>query len=186
VLYPGVAVGARCIVHAGAVVGSDGFGFEPTATGWSKVPQCGTVVIEDDVELGANCTVDRARFGATRIRRGAKLDNLVHLGHNVDVGEGALIIAQVGISGSTRVGPRAIIAGQVGVAGHVEIGPGARVGAQAGVTKSLPGDQDYWGTPAAPKTDVLRIQASQRKLPLALKTLAALERRVAKLEEEGR
>src|SRR5690349_19567337 len=123
VCYPGIRVGARCIVHAGAVLGADGYGFEPSpdpAEGWKKIPQCGTVVVEDDVEIGANATVDRGRFGATRIERGAKIDNLVHIAHNVVIGAGALIVAQVGIAGSTRVGPRAILAGKAGINGHIE------------------------------------------------------------------
>jgi UDP-3-O-[3-hydroxymyristoyl] glucosamine N-acyltransferase len=181
-----VTVGARCIVHAGTVIGSDGFGFDPTPAGWSKVPQCGTVVVEDDVEIGANCTIDRGRFGATRIGRGSKLDNLVHVAHNVEIGEAVLLVAQVGISGSTRVGDRAILGGKVGVAGHVEIGPGARIGAAGNATKDLPGGQDYWGTPAAPKAVVMRIEAAQRRLPELLKTVRALEQRVAKLEEDDR
>jgi len=185
VLSPGVSVGARCILHAGCVVGSDGFGFDPGPTGWVKVPQCGTVVVEDDVEIGANTTIDRARFGATRIRRGAKLDNLVHVAHNVEVGEGALLIAQVGISGSTRVGARAILAGKVGVVGHVEIGPGARIGGLSVVTKDLPGDADYLGNPARPKAETLRLLAAEQRLPELLKTVRALQERVAKLESDS-
>jgi UDP-3-O-[3-hydroxymyristoyl] glucosamine N-acyltransferase len=184
VIYPGVRIGARCILHAGCVIGADGFGFDPGPAGWIKVPQCGTVVVEDDVEIGANTTIDRARFGATRIGRGAKIDNLVQIGHNVDVGEGALLIAQVGISGSTRVGARAILAGQAGAVGHLEIGAGARIGGGAAVTKSLPGNADYAGSPARPKAEVMRIMAAERKLPELLKTVRALTERVAKLESD--
>lgn len=183
VLSPGVQVGAHCVIHAGAVIGSDGFGFDPGPAGWIKVPQCGTVVVEDDVEIGANTTIDRARFGATRIGRGAKLDNLVHVAHNVEIGEGALLIAQVGISGSTRIGARAILAGQVGSVGHVEIGPGARVGGRSVVTKDLPGGADYLGDPARPKAQTLRLQAAQQRLPELVKTIRVLQERVARLEE---
>ena len=149
VCYPAVRIGERCIVHAGAVLGADGFGFEPVRDPdrpWRKIPQCGTVVVEDDVEIGANATIDRARFGATRIGRGAKIDNLVHIAHNVVIGRGALIIAQVGIAGSTRVGDRAILAGQAGINGHIEIGAGARIAAQAGVFGDVPPGADYLGS----------------------------------------
>src|SRR5262249_7111068 len=127
VLCDGVSLGARCIVHAGTVIGADGFGFDPVLgphgiERWDKVPQGGTVAIEDDVEIGANCTIDRGRFAATRIGRGSKLDNLVHVGHNVQVGEHVLLIAQVGIAGSTTIGRGAVIAGQAGVGPQLEIG----------------------------------------------------------------
>jgi UDP-3-O-[3-hydroxymyristoyl] glucosamine N-acyltransferase len=183
VLYPGVTIGARCLVHAGSVIGSDGFGFEPTAAGWEKIPQCGTVVVEDDVEIGANCAIDRARFGTTRIGAGAKLDNLVHVAHNVDVGDGALLIAQVGVAGSTKIGARAILAGQVGVIGHVTIGPAARIAAQSGVSRDLEGGQDYFGSPARPQAEMLRSLALQRKLPDMLRRIQELEARLAALEQ---
>jgi acetyltransferase-like isoleucine patch superfamily enzyme len=139
----------RCLVHPGTVIGSDGFGFEPTAEGWEKVPQCGTVVIGDDVEIGANCAIDRGRFEATRIGNGVKIDNLVHIAHNVVVEDGALLIAQVGVAGSARIGARAILAGQVGVAGHLTIGAGARLAPQSGVAKDVPPGEDQFGSPVA-------------------------------------
>lgn len=185
VLYPGVSVGARCIVHAGAVIGSDGYGFEPSASGWSKIPQYGTVIVGDDVEIGANTTIDRARFGATRIGRGAKLDNLVHIAHNVIVGEAALIIAQTGIAGSSRVGPRVILGGQVGVNGHVEIGAGARVAAQSGVFGDVPAGAEYLGFPARDRKDALRQLAAAQKLPELLERLKRLERRLGAVEKES-
>lgn len=191
VLYDGVALGERCVVHAGAVIGSDGFGFEPTAEGWDKIPQCGTVVVEDDVEIGANTTIDRGRFGATRIGRGAKIDNLVHVAHNVVIGEGALLIAQVGIAGSSTIGKRAILAGQVGVTGHVRVGDGARISAQSGISKDITGGSDYFGSPVRPQMDAMRILAVTGKLPEMARRLRELERRVAELsaarptEEEG-
>lgn len=185
VLYSRVEVGADCIIHAGTVLGSDGFGFEPTAAGWRKIPQCGTVVVGDRVEIGAGCTIDRARFGATTIGAGVKIDNLVHIAHNVRVGDDALLIAQVGVSGSVRIGERAILAGQVGVSGHLRIGEGARVGAQAGVIGDLAPGVDYWGYPARPRIQALREMAYPKRVPRIEARLEALERRLAAIEEVG-
>jgi UDP-3-O-[3-hydroxymyristoyl] glucosamine N-acyltransferase len=182
VLYPRVRVGARCRLHGGTVIGSDGFGFDPTAEGWSKIPQHGTVVIEDEVEIGANCAVDRARFGATRIGRGAKLDNLVHIAHNVVVEAGALLIAQVGIAGSSRIGRGAVLAGQVGIAGHVTIGERARIGAQSGLSHDIPSGAEYFGSPARPRAEALRAWAASAKLPELVTRVRELERRLAALE----
>lgn len=150
VLYDGVELGQRCLIHAGTVIGSDGFGFEPTQEGWEKVPQYGTVVVGDDVEMGSNCAIDRGRFDATRIGNGVKLDNLVHVAHNVIVEEGALLVAQVGVAGSCRIGARAILAGQAGIAGHMQIGPGARIAAQSGPTTHA-FVQARAGTPLLPR-----------------------------------
>jgi len=183
VLYDGIEIGRRCVIHAGTVIGSDGFGFEPTRDGWEKVPQCGTVVIGDDVEIGANCTIDRGRFEATRIGNGVKLDNLVHLAHNVVVEDGALIIAQVGVAGSTRIGARAVVAGQAGIAGHLVIGAGARIAAQAGVGKDVPAGEDQFGTPSREKGEAFRLHALYGKLPELYKRLRELERRLD--EREG-
>lgn len=185
VCYPDVRIGEGCILHAGTVIGSDGYGFEPTAdpaSPWKKIPQCGTVVVEDDVEIGANVTIDRGRFGATRIGRGAKIDNLVHIAHNVVIGEGALIIAQVGIAGSTRIGARAILAGQAGINGHIEIGAGARIAAQAGVFGDVPPGADYLGWPARPRGEALRQYALVQRLPEMQQRLKMLEKRLAELE----
>ena len=186
VLYPRMQLGKDCIVHAGAVIGSDGFGYEPTPEGWSKIPQCGIVVIEDNVEIGAGCTIDRARFGATTIGRGVKLDNLVHVAHNVQVGAASLLVAQVGISGSTRVGKRVILAGQVGVGGHLEIGDGAKVGGQGGVTRSVPPGVEYTGTPARPVRQVMRELVNAKRVPQLQERIEELEQRLRRLEEEGR
>jgi UDP-3-O-[3-hydroxymyristoyl] glucosamine N-acyltransferase len=185
VCYPGIRIGDRCILHAGAVIGADGYGFEPSSdptTPWTKIPQCGTVVVEDDVEIGANVTIDRGRFGATHIGRGAKIDNLVHIAHNVVIGAGALIIAQVGIAGSTRVGARAILAGQAGINGHIEIGAGARIAAQAGVFGDVPPGADYLGWPARPRAEALRRYAHVERLPQMQERLKDLERRLKELE----
>jgi UDP-3-O-[3-hydroxymyristoyl] glucosamine N-acyltransferase len=182
VLYERVSIGARGLVHAGVVIGSDGFGFEPTATGWAKIPQVGTVEIGDDVEIGANCAIDRGRFGPTRIGHGVKMDNLVHVAHNVVVEDGALLIAQVGIAGSSRVGRRAIVAGQAGIGGHVTIGPGARVGAQSGVANDVPAGADYFGTPARPRFEALRSVALVARLPELQRELRELAGRIAELE----
>ncbi|MCB9915785.1 MAG: UDP-3-O-(3-hydroxymyristoyl)glucosamine N-acyltransferase [Planctomycetes bacterium] len=185
VLYAGVRVGADCVIHAGAVLGSDGFGFEPTRSGWEKIPQCGVVVVEDEVEVGANCTVDRARFGATVLRRGVKLDNLVQVGHNVEVGPASLLCAQVGIAGSTRLGERVVLGGQVGVGGHLEVAAGTQVGGQGGVTGSTEPGAQLTGTPARPVREVLSDVARVRRLPRLREELRALEARLAALEAEG-
>ncbi len=183
VLYAKVSVGSRCIVHSGTVIGGDGYGFEPGTAGWVKVPQCGTVVVEDDVEIGSGCTIDRGRFGPTRLGRGTKLDNQVHLGHNVEIGERNLIVAQVAVAGSARTGEGVVIGGQTGVAGHVEIGSGARVAGQSGVYGDLEGGRDYQGSPAQPQKDELRRKAGSRKVPALLARVRELEKRLSDLEE---
>ena len=183
-LYDRVQVGARCILHAGTVIGSDGYGFEPSSAGWEKVPQCGTVVVEDDVELGANVAIDRARFGATRIGRGVKVDNLVHIAHNVVVGQHALLVAQVGIAGSATIGPWAILGGKVGIAGHIDIGPQARVGAASAVFTDVPGGIDFIGNPARERMETLRVQAGSRRIPKVLEELRALRARMEELESK--
>lgn len=188
-LYPHVTVrervriGDRVIVHNGTVIGSDGFGYTVDEKGArQKIPQIGTVVIGDDVEIGANVTIDRARFGRTRIGRGVKIDNLVQVAHNVVIGDDAVIVAQVGIAGSAEVGAKAIMAGQSGVAGHLVIGEGAIVGAQAGVTKDVPPKTFVSGYPAAPHAKATRLQAHVAHLPDLKKKVDELERRLQKLE----
>jgi len=180
-LYDGVQVGKRVILHAGCVVGSDGFGFAPSPQGFRKIPQVGIVVIEDDVEIGANTTIDRAALGVTRIGRGTKLDNLIQVGHNVVIGRDTVIAAQAGISGSSRIGSRVMIGGQAGFAGHLEVGDGVMIGAQAGVAGSLSAaDSPGWsGTPAMPHKTWLRMVTLLPKLP-------ELFRRVKRLEEGKR
>ena len=148
-VYAHSQIGAYCILHAGVVVGSDGFGFEPDAQGVNqKIPQIGNVIIEDDVEVGANTTIDRAMMGSTIVRKNAKIDNLVQIAHNVEVGESTFLCAQVGIAGSTKVGAHCILAGQVGVAGHIEIADHCVFGAQTGVPNSIRKPGTYMGYPA--------------------------------------
>jgi UDP-3-O-[3-hydroxymyristoyl] glucosamine N-acyltransferase len=191
VLHPRVTVGdgcvlgARVVVHAGTVIGSDGFGFVRDGDLYRKLPQIGNVVVEDDVEIGANVTIDRAAMGSTRIGRGSKIDNLVQIAHNVQIGEHCIIVAQVGISGSTQVGDNAVIAGQVGIVGHIEIGAGAQIGAKSGVSKSVkPGDRVF-GYPALPVGQAKRIEASLRHLPELIQSVRALRRRVDEIDGGG-
>lgn len=178
-----VAIGRRVIIHSGTVLGADGFGFETVGGVHHKIPQRGTVVIEDDVEIGANCAIDRARFGVTCIGRGTKLDNLVHIAHNVTVGDHALLVAQVGISGSTTLGHHVTLAGQVGVVGHVTIGDGAAAGAQSGVTKSIPAGESWWGFPARRMDDAKQAYACVYLLPKLFKRVDALVKQVEALEQ---
>ena len=186
-IYPNVTIlercrlGRNCIVHSGTVIGADGFGFIPTPAGNEKIPQLGTVVIEDEVEIGANCTIDRGALGETRVGRGVKIDNLVHLAHNVAVGEHSLLVAQVGVSGSTKLGQRVILAGQVGVVGHLELGDGVRVGAKSGVAHSVPAGQDVSGIPAFPQRQWLQSMAILPKLSDLYRRLKRLEQLVAEL-----
>ena len=182
-VYPQTIIGKRVILHSGVVVGSDGFRYEKEGRKNVKIPQVGIVEIEDDVEIGANTTVDRATLSKTIIRRGVKIDNLVQVAHNVAIGEDSIIVAQVGISGSTRIGNNVILAGQVGVVGHVEIGDNVMVGAQAGVTHDLPANQGYVGSPALPHREFLRAITTFPKLPEMRKTLLDLEKRIKKMEE---
>ncbi|MCY2958732.1 MAG: UDP-3-O-(3-hydroxymyristoyl)glucosamine N-acyltransferase [Planctomycetota bacterium] len=182
VVYGRVTIGARGLIHGGTVLGSDGFGFEPTKTGWAKIPQVGSVEVGDDVEMGANCAVDRGRFGPTHIGNGVKLDNLVHVAHNVYVDDGALLIAQVGIAGSTRIGKRAILAGQAGIAGHANIGDGARIGAQSGVAGIVPAGEDYFGSPARPRSEAIRSSMIVAKLPELKARIHDMSKRIAALE----
>ncbi|MCI0369934.1 MAG: UDP-3-O-(3-hydroxymyristoyl)glucosamine N-acyltransferase [candidate division NC10 bacterium] len=179
VIREGVMVGDRVVIHSGTVVGSDGFGYARDAQGGShKVPQVGRVMIEDDVELGANVTVDRATLGATRIGRGTKVDNLVQIAHNVVIGEGSIIVAQVGIAGSTEVGRHVTIAGQAGLVGHLKIGDRTVIGSQAGVGEDLPAGAIVLGSPAVPHMTAKRIFTAWTKLPDLLRRIRKLEQRL--------
>jgi UDP-3-O-[3-hydroxymyristoyl] glucosamine N-acyltransferase len=182
-IYDGVTIGQRVIIHGGTVIGADGYGFVPGPDGHhQKIPQVGGVRVEDQVEIGANVCIDRATLGETLIRRGTKIDNLVHIAHNVEVGEDNLLLAQVGISGSCQLGTRVTLAGQVGLSDHVHIGDDATVIAQTGVAKDVEPRAIVTGTPAMPHTRWRRVQVASPRLPELLRTVAALERRIAALE----
>jgi UDP-3-O-[3-hydroxymyristoyl] glucosamine N-acyltransferase len=172
------------IVHANSVVGSDGFGYARDGSRHHKIPQTGIVVLEDDVEIGAGVTIDRATLGETIIRRGTKVDNIVQIAHNVEIGEDSIIVAQVGISGSTKIGKGVTLAGQVGIAGHIEVGDGITVGAKAGVIGNLLEKGVFTGMPAIPHAQWLRVQGSLTKLPEMRKRLLKLERRLEEMESE--
>lgn len=184
ILYSGVKVyyncviGKNCILHAGVVVGSDGFGFEPDTRGVNqKLPQIGNVIIEDDVEIGANTTVDRAMMGSTIIRRNAKLDNLVQVAHNVEIGESTFMCAQVGVAGSTKVGGHCILAGQVGVAGHINIADNCIFGAQSGIANNVKKSGMYQGSPAIDAMNWRRSSVGFKQLPELIKKIQELEKR---------
>ncbi len=183
-VYHRCAIGRNVIVHAGTVIGSDGFGFAPQPDGtYKKVPQMGNVVLEDDVEVGSNTTIDRATIGSTIIRAGAKIDNLVQIAHNVEVGPHTVIAAQTGISGSTKLGQGVMIGGQVGIVGHIKIGDGARINAQSGVSKSIEPGKAVTGSPAFDYTAALRSQAAARRLPELEKKVKELEALLNQLRE---
>jgi UDP-3-O-[3-hydroxymyristoyl] glucosamine N-acyltransferase len=191
IIHPGVKIYKDCVIgnhvtiHAGTVIGSDGFGFAPQADGsFKKVPQIGNVVIEDDVEIGANTTIDRATIGSTIIKSGAKLDNLIQIAHNVEVGNSTVIAAQAGVSGSTKIGKGAMIGGQAGIVGHLQIGDGAKINAQSGVSKSIEAGKAVTGSPAHDYTAALRSQALSRNLPELEKRVKELEALVKQLMKE--
>jgi len=177
-----VQIGKRVIIHPGAVIGSDGFGYVTINGKHRKVPHIGTVVIEDDVEIGANTTVDRGVCGATRIGRGTKIDNLVQVGHNVEIGEDCLVVAMAGLAGSAIVGDRVTIAGQAGVAGHLTVGDDSVIAARGLVARDLPPKSFVSGFPARPHRENMRVIAATQKLPEALESLSELSRRVSDLE----
>lgn len=183
-IYHDCELGNRVIVHSGAVIGADGFGFAPNGEQYDKIPQTGNVVIEDDVEIGANTCVDRSTMGSTYIRRGVKLDNLVQIAHNTDIGENTVMSAQVGIAGSTKVGQWCMFGGQVGIAGHINIGNRVMLGAQSGVPGSLKDNQTLIGTPPMPQTPFFKSQAIFRKLPDIYKQLTALQKEVDELKQK--
>lgn len=188
IIHPGVKIyhdciiGKNVVIHAGTIIGGDGFGFAPQAGGsFKKIPQIGNVIIEDYVEIGSNTTIDRATIGSTLIKAGAKLDNLLQIGHNAEVGNNTIIAAQSGISGSTKIGNNVMIGGQAGVVGHITIGDGARINAQSGVSKSLEAGKTVTGSPAFEFTAALRSQATSRKLPELEKRIKELENQIASL-----
>ena len=177
-IYAGVRIGRRVIIHAGSVIGSDGFGYVLDDGAHCKVPQVGHVIIGDDVEIGANVTIDRGALGATVIGRGTKIDNLVQIGHNVVIGEHSLLVSQVGVAGSTKLGNHVTLAGQVGVAGHLTIGDHATVAAQAGVMNHIPDGEKWLGSPAQPDRQTKRQWIALQKLPELLRRVDELEKRL--------
>ena len=177
-----ISIGSRVIIHSGAVIGSDGFGFITIKEAHHKIPQVGTVEINDDVEIGANVTIDRARFGKTVIGRGTKIDNLVQIAHNVTIGENVLIVAQVGVAGSVIVGNNVTLGGQAGLVGHITIGDNAIVTGQSGVAKSVPAGMMVSGYPARPFMTTQRVNASLQNLPKLFNLVRDLKKRIEELE----
>jgi UDP-3-O-[3-hydroxymyristoyl] glucosamine N-acyltransferase len=200
VLYPGVAVYAGCkigdrvILHAGAVIGADGFGYAQQRNGGDpgqpvvhrKIPQLGIVIIEDDVEIGANSTIDRATMDETRICRGTKIDNLVMVAHNCRVGEHSILVAQAGISGSTTLGRYVTVAGQAGLVGHIKVGDRVTIGAQAGVTNDVPAGKSVLGSPAIDAAEAKRVLMTMTQLPKLRRRLAEIEKRLERIEGKGK
>ena len=184
-IYEGCSVGNRCIIHAGAVIGADGFGFAPNAAGgFDKIPQLGNVIIEDDVEIGANTCIDRAKTDSTIIRSGVKLDNLIQIGHNVEIGANTVMSAQVGIAGTSKVGANCFVAGQVGVADHVTIGNRVQIGSKSGIDKNVADGEIRFGYPALPGLQYHRSFAVFRQLPDMAQKMRELEKRLTKVEEK--
>jgi UDP-3-O-[3-hydroxymyristoyl] glucosamine N-acyltransferase len=184
-IYAGTIIGNNCTIHANAVIGSDGFGFAPTENGeYKKIPQTGNVVIEDFVEIGSNTTIDRATIGSTIIRKGVKIDNLVQIAHNVEIGENSVIASQTGIAGSSKIGKRVMFGGQVGISGHINIADGTILGAKAGVAGSIKTpDQIYSGYPAVPINIFRRSYVVNKNLPELQKTINELIKKVGELEQ---
>lgn len=182
-IYSSVQIGKDVIIHAGAVIGSDGFGYAPSPSGHVKIPQKGIVVIEDQVEIGANTTIDRATFGETRIGFDTKIDNLVQIGHNVQIGPHCILVAQVGIAGSAKIGAGVMIGGQAGIAGHIELGDGARVAAQSGVVKAVHPKETVSGSPAMSHRLWLRVSGILKKLPAMEAALRDLQNRLKALPD---
>jgi UDP-3-O-[3-hydroxymyristoyl] glucosamine N-acyltransferase len=183
-IYEGSVIGNNCILHAGSVIGSDGFGFAPEGEQYKKIPQLGNAILEDDVEIGANTTVDRAVMGATIIRKGAKLDNLVQIAHNVEIGEHTVMAAQVGISGSVKIGKHCRFGGQSGLAGHIAIGDHAAIGAQAGIISSIEEGRAVLGTPATDARSFMRSSVIFNRLPEMYRTVEKLQQEIEQLKKE--
>lgn len=184
VVYHHCRVGNNCILHAGSVVGADGFGFAPTKDGYNKIPQIGIVTIEDNVEIGANTCIDRSTMGSTYIRKGVKLDNLVQIAHNTDIGANTVMSAQVGVAGSAKIGEWCMFGGQVGIAGHITIGDKVSLGAQSGVPGSLKSNQELIGTPPTTMTNYFRSQAVVKKLPDMYRQLNDMQRTIKELQQK--
>ena len=186
VIYHDCKVGNNCILHAGCVIGADGFGFAPTANGYDKIPQIGIVTIEDNVEIGANTCIDRSTMGSTYVRKGVKLDNLVQIAHNTDIGANTVMSSQVGIAGSTKIGEWCMFGGQVGIAGHIKIGNKVMLGAQSGVPGSIKDNQELIGTPPMEMKPYFRSQAIFRRLPEMYKELNDLRKELEELKAKNK
>lgn len=190
IVYPGVRIyhdsiiGDNCIIHSGAVIGADGFGFSHENGVYHKIPQMGNVLIEDDVEIGANTTIDRAVMGSTIIRRGVKLDNLIQIAHNCDIGEDTAMAAQVGIAGSTKIGEHCVLGGQVGIGGHITIGKNSQIGAQSGIISNTKEESEVIGSPAYPVKKFFKTSVILPKLPDMYRQLNALEKEVSELKKK--
>ena len=182
VIYHHCKVGNNCILHAGCVVGADGFGFAPGADGYDKIPQIGIVTIEDNVEIGANTCIDRSTMGSTYVRKGVKLDNLVQIAHNTDIGENTVMSSQVGVAGSTKVGKWCMFGGQVGISGHITIGNNVKLGAQSGVPGSLKDGEALMGTPPIPQTNYFRSSAIFRRLPDVYRQINEMQKTIDELQ----
>lgn len=183
-IYSDCRIGNNCIFHAGSVIGADGFGFAPEGEGYKKIPQLGNVIIEDDVEIGANTTIDRAVMDSTIIRRGVKLDNLVQIAHNVEVGENTVMAAQVGIAGSVKIGKHCMFGGQAGLAGHIHIADRVNFGAQAGVISDVKEPTTLLGAPAINAKSFMRSSAIFNRLPDMYRTIGQLQREIEQLKKE--
>lgn len=183
-IYHDCRVGNNCILHAGCVIGADGFGFAPTPDGYSKIPQIGIVVLEDDVEIGANTCIDRATMGATIIRKGVKLDNLIQIAHNDEIGSHTVMAAQVGVAGSTKVGEWCMLGGQVGLAGHIKVGDRVGIGAQAGVPGNVASNSNILGTPAFDAKQFFKSSVVYKRLPEVYTTLNNLQKEINELKKQ--
>ena len=183
-IYHGCVIGCDCIIHSGSVIGADGFGFvQQPDQQYRKIPQVGNVIIEDLVEIGSNVTIDRATMGSTIIRRGSKFDNLIQIGHNVEVGENTVIVSQAGVAGSTKVGSNCMIGGQVGLAGHLKVGDNVKIGAQSGVVNNLKDGETVFGSPAIEVTKQIKAMIVYKSLPEMSKKLTELEKELKALQE---
>ena len=183
-IYHNCTIGDNCIIHAGAVIGSDGFGYSQQGGIYHKIPQMGNVILENDVEIGANTTIDRAVMGSTIIRQGVKLDNLIQIAHNCEVGTNTVMAAQVGIAGSTKIGDSVVLGGQVGIGGHITIGSKSQIGAQSGIISNIPEGSELLGSPAYPVKNFFRSSIIIPKLPEMYRQLAALEKEIKELKAE--
>ncbi|HJZ39712.1 MAG TPA: UDP-3-O-(3-hydroxymyristoyl)glucosamine N-acyltransferase [Bacteroidales bacterium] len=184
-IYHGCLIGSDCIIHSGVIIGADGFGFvQQPDQQYRKIPQVGNVIIEDWVEIGSNVTIDRATMGSTIIRRGAKFDNLIQIGHNVEIGENTVIVSQAGVAGSTKVGRNCMIGGQVGLAGHLKIGDNVKIGAQSGVSNNLKDNETVLGSPALNVSKQIKAMIVYKSLPEMSKKIAELEKELKLLKDK--